>query len=81
MGKPRYALLPSLPSPGTIPIMDTITTREAASIIGVDDSQVRRYIRAGLLPAFRFGPRLWVIRRKDAEKFPKQSRGRPAKST
>lgn len=51
---------------------DLITTTEAAEIIGIDSSMVRRYCRLGSLSAQQVG-RDWLIERKAAQDF------RPAK--
>ena len=44
-----------------------ITVREAAALLGLDVSQVRRRIQAGHLPARRVGMRLWLIPRTSVE--------------
>lgn len=59
---------------------DTLTSSEAAALLGVKQSRVRQLILAGRLPALKFG-RDWLIERKAIEKFAKLPRpnGRPAK--
>ncbi len=46
---------------------DEVTVREAAALLGLDVSQVRRRIQAGQLPARRVGMRLWLIPRAEVE--------------
>jgi excisionase family DNA binding protein len=57
--------------------MKMITTDEAARIIGVSDSMVRRYCRQGVLPASELSG-VWVIRESDAKKFRRPPMGRPS---
>jgi len=40
---------------------DFITVAEAARTIGVDPSQVRRYLRTGLLKGEKFYDRVWMV--------------------
>src|SRR5689334_17427510 len=54
---------------------DLLSVAQAAAIIGLDESQVRRYCRAGRLPADQISG-AWVIRRADAEAFKPEPRGR-----
>lgn len=54
-----------------------LTTAEAAARLGIDDSQVRRLIRDGRLPAERFGARAYAIREEAVAALPKRKRGRP----
>ena len=46
---------------------DEITVSEAAVLLGLDVTQVRRRIQAGHLPARRVGMRLWLIPRNSVE--------------
>lgn len=46
-----------------------LTTKQAADILGVTDSHVRRLIIAGKLPAERVGPRMLVLKREDVEQY------------
>ena len=58
----------------TIP--DYYTTREAATILGRDVSQICRYIRRGDLPAIDLGHQR-LIRRTDVRRFRLPLRGNP----
>lgn len=53
------------------------TVSEAATILGVDPSQVRRYIRDGLLAAIEVNSRLKLVAKKDVERFVRPKLGRP----
>lgn len=53
-----------------------LTTAEAATVIGVDQSQVCRYINEEKLPAIRVG-RSWLIKKQDASKFERPPVGNP----
>ncbi|MBV8552916.1 MAG: helix-turn-helix domain-containing protein [Acidobacteriaceae bacterium] len=44
-----------------------ITTTEVASELGVHRATVVRWIKAGVLPAIRIGPRMFRIARKDIQ--------------
>jgi excisionase family DNA binding protein len=57
---------------------DPITTTEAAAIIGIDPSQVRRYCQRGALTAQRMG-RDWMIERQAAQDFKPAPVGPPRK--
>jgi excisionase family DNA binding protein len=59
---------------------DLISTKEAAKVIGYDDdSIVRRHCREGRIPSVSVGG-MYLIRRRDAEKFRKPKRGPRYKS-
>jgi excisionase family DNA binding protein len=60
-----------------------LTTAQAAAVLGVDPSQVRRLIIDGKLKAQRFGLRAWMINERDLARFQQQPRkaGRPTKQT
>ncbi len=58
--------------------MKTITTKQAAKILGINDSRVRQLILAGRLPAKKFG-RDWLINEKDLAKVANRKPGRPKK--
>lgn len=45
--------------------VNTITTAQAAEIIGLDEHVIREYCRRKLIPATKFG-RQWAILEKDA---------------
>ena len=53
-----------------------LTTGEVASILGVDVSQVCRYINDDKLPAKRIG-RSWLVAEKDAKTFQRPPMGNP----
>lgn len=53
---------------------DLLSTAEAAEVMGVTDSHVRRVIGAGELEAQRIGARSWVVRRADAEAWARVER-------
>lgn len=46
-----------------------VTVAQAAARLGVHDRTVRRYIREGILPAERVGPRLLRIKVADLDRF------------
>ena len=48
---------------------DLLNPEQAAAIIGIASSGVRRFCRRGDLPAVAIGRRAWAIRRCDAERF------------
>lgn len=59
-----------------------LTTSQAAAILNVTDSQVRRLIGLGKLKATRLGPRVWMIDEADLEAYrqtPPSKMGRPRK--
>jgi len=61
---------------------DLISVVEAAKVIGTDPSQVRRYIRSGLLPATPVSgvgrpTARYLVRRQHAEAFERPPRGYP----
>lgn len=60
-----------------------LTTAQAAEILGVDSSQVRRLIGEGKIKAARLGPRMWIIEEADLEAYraspPTSTYGRPRK--
>lgn len=60
-----------------------VSVSTAATIIGCTDGRVRQLLRSGELPGEKLGERLWLIRRKDAEKYAKilQPTGRPRNSS
>jgi excisionase family DNA binding protein len=55
----------------TIPGMYNAT--EAARYLGISDSLVRRYCRAGEISALRFG-RNWAIKKRELDRFKKTPR-------
>ena len=56
--------------------MKLLTAKQAAEILGVDDSRVRVLIREGRLPAQKVG-RDWVIMEPDLELVKDRKPGRP----
>lgn len=44
---------------------DTLSIAQAAAVLGVHSHTCRRWIAAGLLPAYRVGPRLLRVRAAD----------------
>jgi excisionase family DNA binding protein len=58
--------------------MKLLTAKQAAKILGVDDSRVRVLIREGRLPAQKVG-RDWVIFEPDLELVRVRKPGRPKK--
>jgi len=54
---------------------DFLTVREVAERLKVNPQTVRRWIRAGILPASRVGRRQWRVREQDAAR---QTRPGPA---
>ena len=58
--------------------MKFINTKEAAKLLGVNDSRVRQLILAGRLPAQKVG-RDWIIRERDLAKVADRKPGRPKK--
>lgn len=55
---------------------ELLTIDQAAAIIRVTPAMVRRYCARGILPSNRVGP-VWLILRRDAERFKRPARGRP----
>lgn len=60
--------------------MDFLTTKEAATIIGVSQKMVQSLIRRGRLPAQKIG-RDWMIRREDVENHERGKGGRPRRNS
>jgi len=61
---------------------EMLTVEEAAQLIGIQPGSVRTAIADGRLPAIRFGKRVLMINRADAERYrdtPKDRGGRPPK--
>ncbi len=56
----------------------SISTAEAAVILGISDRQVRRYCESGWIVASRSGHE-WLIRPEALERFNRPAMGRPAK--
>ena len=54
-----------------------LTTQEAADVLGVTRRRVLAMIRAGQIPAARFGAS-WAIRPADVERVRDRKPGRPA---
>lgn len=48
---------------------ETITTGEAAELLGVKSRMVRVYVEGGLLPARKITPRMLLFNRADVERF------------
>lgn len=72
--------MPAMSTMTSSPISQYITLNEAAEIIGVSPQQAWRYIHnlgQASLPAVRFGT-VWMVRRKDAERFKRIPVGNPA---
>ncbi len=60
--------------------MRLLTTKDAASALGVNDSRVRQLILAGQLPAMKLG-RDWVIEERNLKKVENRRKpGRPKKA-
>jgi len=51
---------------------ELLTIGEAAAVVGVHPSTIRRRIEKGKLTAFRVGPRLIRVRRSDLERLFKE---------
>ena len=56
--------------------MDYLTTDQAGKILGVTGRRVRALIKAGRLPAVKFG-KAWMINKKDLKKVAIRKPGRP----
>jgi excisionase family DNA binding protein len=58
---------------------DAISVTDAAGLIGVTNSYVRRLCREGHLRSIKLGERAWAVSRVDAEKMAEnpQQTGRP----
>lgn len=56
--------------------MQFLTTKQAAKILGVNDSRMRQFILEGRLPARKFGW-AWMIQEKDLDKLKNRKPGRP----
>ncbi len=59
-------------------LIDRVTTKEAAQILGITDGRVRQMILRGQLPAKRFG-RALTLSRSDVESLRRRKAGRPKK--
>ena len=59
---------------------DLLTAKQAAKLLGVNDSRIRQFILEGRLPASKFA-NAWMIRRKDLDKVKDRKTGRPKKSS
>lgn len=59
---------------------DFITTKEAANLIGVSVKQIQVWLKAGRIPAKKYGPN-WLIKNEDVAEFAVKERqpGRPRK--
>jgi excisionase family DNA binding protein len=59
-----------------------ITVKQAASILGLDESRIRQLVKQNRLAAQRFGDKMLMLNRNEVEKFGKQERkaGRPKKT-
>lgn len=55
-----------------------VTTKQAAHILGINQSRVRQLILSGRLPAKKFG-HIWTINENDLELVKKRAPGRPIK--
>jgi len=65
-------------------MMAEITAAEAAAIIGVDASQVRRLLESGVLRGRLVNPRMWMVERRSVVSYAAKApptrgwkRGRP----
>jgi excisionase family DNA binding protein len=58
---------------------DLLTTAQAAERVGIDSSRIRRYIKAGRLPATLYG-KTWLIRASDLPLIAERKPGRPRKA-
>jgi excisionase family DNA binding protein len=56
--------------------MPSLTTREAAEILGVSPRRVQALIKAERLPAVKFG-HVWVIDERDLELVKRRTPGNP----
>jgi len=56
--------------------MDYLTTDQAGQILGVSGRRVRALIKAGRLPAVKFG-KAWMINKRDLKKVAVRKPGRP----
>lgn len=74
-GKWRFAFVPHVGYDYPMKTNHEITVAEAAKIIGVDPSQVRRYIRDGILPARAVTDRLYLVPEDAARKFVRPTPG------
>jgi excisionase family DNA binding protein len=59
-------------------VSELITTKQAASLLGLDETNVRRHCRMGQLKAQKFG-HIWMIAREDLDEFSKVPRRRGPK--
>ncbi len=61
---------------------ELLSTEQAADLLGLDPSMVRRYAAAGSLPGQRIGDRAWVFVRSVVTGWtPPRKVGRPRKPT
>ena len=50
-------------------IDEYVTVKEAADLIGVQESRVRQLLLEGVLVGRKFGQRAWMVRRDSASEF------------
>jgi excisionase family DNA binding protein len=69
--KPNVNIQESSPiekyTPGAL-VMGYISSKEAAAILGVNDSRVRQLLIAGILSGKKFGP-VWLVSRASVNKY------------
>jgi excisionase family DNA binding protein len=58
--------------------LNLITTKQAASLLGLDETNVRVHCREGRIKAEKFG-HIWMIAREDLDEFSKVPRRRGPK--
>ena len=63
---------------GSMAVDGWLTVLEAAERLGVNRQRVHQFIKAGRLPATKFGP-VWMIREADLDLVKDRKPGRPFK--
>lgn len=49
--------------------MDLLCAKDVARVLGVSPRTAQRYLKAGLIPGFRLGAKLWRVPRVKLEEF------------
>jgi excisionase family DNA binding protein len=66
------------PIPAEEAHLNLITTKQAASLLGIDETNVRRYCRMGQIKATKLG-HIWMIDREEIKRFAQVPRRRGRK--
>jgi excisionase family DNA binding protein len=58
---------------------DMLTVTEAAALLGIETSVLRRRLRLGIMDAVQVNPRLWLIPRDEVERWKGKGKLRPGR--